>query len=68
MTTYSFSRLIDEKITLEKNKPIYLAGWLGTTQNELRSSGGGNGELPPGIEETELAFLYKVLWTDKEKK
>jgi len=68
MTTYSFSKLIDEKITLEKNKPIYLAGWLGTTKNELRSSGGGNGELPPGIEETELAFLYKVLWTDKEKK
>lgn len=68
MTTSTFSKLIDEKVTLEKNKPIYLAGWLGTTKNELRSSGVVNGELPPGIEEAELAFLYKVLWTDKEKK
>ncbi|MFJ8236309.1 hypothetical protein ACIQ34_11245 [Ureibacillus sp. NPDC094379] len=68
MTTSTFSKLIDDKITLEKNKPIYLAAWLGTTKNELRSSGVGNGELPPGIEEAELAFVYKVLWTDKEKK
>lgn len=68
MTTSSFSKLIDGKMTLEKNKPIYLTAWLGTTKNELRSGGGGDGELPPGIEEAELAFLYKVLWTDKEKK
>lgn len=68
MTTSSFSKLIDGKMTLEKNKPIYLIAWLGTTKNELRSGGGGDGELPPGIEEAELAFLYKVLWTDKEKK
>ena len=68
MTSSSFSKLVGEKVTLEKNKPIYLAAWLGTTKNELSSGGGENGELPSGIEETELAFLYKVLWTDKEKK
>ena len=68
MTSSSFSKLIDEKLTLEKNKPIYLVAWLGTTKNSLHSGGGENGELPPGIEESELAFLYKVLWTDKEKK
>ncbi|MBM7607251.1 hypothetical protein JOD29_000488 [Lysinibacillus composti] len=68
MTSSSFSKLIDEKMTLEKNKPIYLAAWLGTTKNSLRSGGGENGELPPGIEETELAFLYKVLWTDDKEK
>lgn len=68
MTSSSFSKLIDEKMILEKNKPIYLVAWLGTTKNGLRSVGGENGDLPSGIEETELAFLYKVLWTDKEKK
>jgi len=68
MTTSSFGLLIDRKMTLEKNKPIYLTAWLGTTKNELRSGGGTTGELPQGIEEAELAFIYKVLWTDKEKK
>lgn len=66
MTVYSFSKLVGEKVTLEKNKPIYLAAWQGTTKNRLRSGGEGHGELPPGIEEAELAFLYKVLWTDKK--
>ena len=68
MTSSSFSKLVGEKITLEKNKPVYLAAWLGTTKNGLRSGEGENGELPAGIEEAELAFLFKVLWTDKEKK
>ena len=68
MTSSSFGKLVDEKVTLEKNKPVYLVAWLGTTKYELSSGEGGNGELPLGIEETELTFLYKVLWTDKEKK
>ncbi|WP_107927027.1 hypothetical protein [Lysinibacillus parviboronicapiens] len=67
MTSSSFSNLVGEKVTLKKNKPVYLAAWLGTTKNELRSVGSENGELPAGIEEAELAFLYRVLWTDKEK-
>ena len=68
MTSSSFSKLVGEKVTLEKNKPVYLAAWLGTTKSELSSGGGENGEIPSGIEKTELAFLYKVLWTEKEKK
>ena len=67
MTGYSFTNLVDEKVTLEKNKPIYLAAWLGTTNYSLSSAIGGNGVLPSGIEESELGFIYKVLWTDKEK-
>lgn len=67
MTSSSFSKLVGEKVTLEKDKPVYLAAWLGTTKNELSSGGGENGELPSGIEEAELAILYKVLWNDKEK-
>ncbi|MCM3388111.1 hypothetical protein M3649_08180 [Ureibacillus chungkukjangi] len=65
MTASTFSKLIEGEITLEKNKPIYLAAWLGTTKNELRSGGGGDGELPAGIKDAELAFIYKVLWIDK---
>ena len=56
----------DESISLEKNKPIYLAAWLGTTKSELNSGRSENGEPPSGIEDVELAFLYKVLLTDKE--
>lgn len=66
MTAFSFSNLISEQVTLTKNKPLYLVAWLGTTKNELRTVGSENGELPTGMEEAELAFLYKVLWTDQE--
>lgn len=67
MTSSSFSRLVDKKVTLEINKPIYLAVWQGTTKNVLHSVGSENGELPEGLDETELAFLYKVLLSNKEK-
>ena len=67
MSAFSFGKLINEKVTLEKNKPIYLAAWLGTTQNRLRSIGDENGQLPLGIEEYELAFLYKVLLTNRKE-
>lgn len=66
MTASSFSMLIDEKITLEKNKPIYFAGWFGTTKGSLRAGGGENGELPPQIEDAELALVFKMVWTDQE--
>lgn len=67
MTSSSFGNLISEKITLQKNKPVYLVEWIGTTKDELRSVSSEEGELPAGIEEAELAFLYKVVWTDKEE-
>jgi len=67
MTSSSFGKLVGGKVTLEKNKPVYLAAWLGTTKNKLSFGGGNNGELPSGLEEAELTFLYKVIWADKEK-
>ncbi|QGG52532.1 hypothetical protein [Lysinibacillus pakistanensis] len=67
MTSSSFGKLVGGKVTLEKNKPVYLAAWLGTTKNELSFGGGNNGELPSSIDEAELKFLYKVIWADKEK-
>ena len=66
MTGFAFTKLIGEEITLEKDKPKYLAGWFGTNTNRLRTIGGVNGELPEEVEEYELVYLYKVLWTDKE--
>ncbi|MFJ7730777.1 hypothetical protein ACIQXF_02665 [Lysinibacillus sp. NPDC097231] len=68
MTSSSFSQLVGEKVTLEKNKPVYLAAWVGTTKNILSSVGSENGELPAGIEEAEFALLYRILWTDNVKK
>jgi hypothetical protein len=68
MTISSFSLLVDKKVTLEKNKPVYLVAWLGTTKNSLSSFESKNGELPKGIDEVETAMFYKVLWTDHEKK
>jgi hypothetical protein len=68
MTISSFSLLVDKKVTLEKNKPVYLAAWLGTSKGGLNSVESENGELPKGIDEIETAILYKVLLTDIEKK
>ncbi|MGE8034065.1 hypothetical protein B1B04_20380 [Lysinibacillus sp. KCTC 33748] len=68
MTSSSFSKLVSEKVTLEKNKPIYLAAWVGTTKDKLRFVGSENGELPAGIEEAEFALLYRILWTNNVKK
>lgn len=65
MTSSSFSKLVDEKVILEKNKPVYLAAWIGTNKNSLRSVGSDNGKLPEGIEEAEIALLYKALLTNK---
>lgn len=64
MTGYSFSQLIGDKVQLEKNKPIYLVAWVGSTNGQLRTIGSEKGELPEGIDEAELALLYKVVLTD----
>lgn len=68
MTSFSFNKLVGGKVTLEKNKPVYLVAWIGTTKNELSSIGNENGELPADIEEAETALLYRVLWTNHTKK
>ena len=67
MTAWSFSRFVGEKVTLKKNKPVYLAGWSGTTKNSLRSLSSESGELPEGLKEMEIALLYKIEWTDAQE-
>lgn len=64
---HSFSALIDEKITLQKNEPVYLAAWIGTTDGSLRSISGEIGQLPEGLEEADFALLYKVILTELEE-
>ncbi|WP_243458177.1 hypothetical protein [Sporosarcina sp. Te-1] len=66
MTASTSTSLIHEKIELELNKPVYLSVWAGTTKNELRVIGSENGEFPQGMDDKELAFLYKVVWTNDE--
>ena len=67
MTAWSLSSLIHKKVALKKNKPVYLAGWFGTTKNSLRSLSSESGELPEGLKETEIALLYKIEWTDAQE-
>jgi hypothetical protein len=67
MTSASFNKLLHKKIALKKNTPVYLAAWVGTTKNVLRSVDSENGKLPKGIKEVEAALLYRVLLTDKKK-
>lgn len=62
----TFNKLINEKMTLEKNQPFYLAAWVGNSNEPISSGVEESGKLPKDIEQTELAFVYKILWTDKE--
>ena len=67
MTSSSFSKLVGEKVTLEKNKPIYLVAWLGTTKNELSSGGGENGELPRVLKKLNSHFYTKFYGPIKKR-
>ncbi|WJY27236.1 MULTISPECIES: hypothetical protein [Sporosarcina] len=67
MTSFTFNKLVKGKIDLVKDKPVYLASWQGTTKDSLSSHTNETGELPEGLEDSELVFLYKLLWTDAEE-
>ncbi|GKV57472.1 hypothetical protein NCCP2222_34190 [Sporosarcina sp. NCCP-2222] len=64
----SFGNLVGTDSNLLKDKPTYLAAWVGTKGSMLRSLGpSDNGGLPEELEAYDTAFLYKVVWTDAEK-
>ena len=67
MTMNTMCRMIDKKITLEKEKTAYLAMWKGTDGDSLSCATTEDGGFPEGLEEADVAYLYKVLWTDEEK-
>lgn len=65
MTASAYGALIDNKITLEKEQPIYLAAWAGTTKDSVPTLHGENGQLPENLASFEKALLLKVVWTDE---
>lgn len=67
MTASTYGSLMDGKITLEKEKPLYIAGWAGTTKNVLPSLHGEYGQVPDNLASYEKALLLKVVWTDEEQ-
>lgn len=67
MKATTSTSLIKEKVQLELGKPVYLSAWAGTTKNEFEVIGSWNGGFPKGMEDKELAFLYKMVWTMDEK-
>lgn len=68
MSMYAFSKLIEDKVILEKNKPIYLAYWSGNTSNNVSSitPNSESGNLPMNIDKLEFVLVYKALWTDRD--
>lgn len=66
-TMYAMCKTIAEKLTIEKEKPAYVAIWKGTDGDSLSCSTTNDGGLPEWLDEADVAYLYKVLWTDEEK-
>ena len=65
MTASAYGALIDNKVTLVKEQPLYLAGWAGTTKDSVPILQGENGQLPENLAGFEKALLLKVIWTDE---
>lgn len=64
----SFGNLVGTDSTLLKDKPIYLAAWVGTKGSMLRSVvPSDDSGLPEGLETYDIALLYKVVWTDAKR-
>lgn len=64
----SFGNLVGTDSTLLKDKPIYLAAWVGTKGSMLRSVlPSEDSGLPERLDTYDIALLYKVVWTDAER-
>ncbi|MHC8515911.1 hypothetical protein [Sporosarcina sp. ITBMC105] len=63
----SFGNLVISDSTLHKDKPIYLAAWVGTKGSTLFTfAPSKDSGLPERLETYDIALLYKVVWTDAE--
>lgn len=60
----TYGLLLEEKITLEKDVPTYLAAWAGTTKDTLSTLHTEKGQLPENIDQYEQALLFKIVLTD----
>ncbi|CAM3314190.1 hypothetical protein FITA111629_15555 [Filibacter tadaridae] len=61
MTMSAMCRMIEEKTTLEKEKPTCLAMWKGTDGDSLSCARSEDGGFPKWLEEADVAYLYKFL-------
>ncbi|WP_456272704.1 hypothetical protein [Bacillus sp. AK031] len=62
---WSFTSLLNEKVSIVKDRSVYLAAWIGTEGSGLRTVGiEEDGSLSDGIEEADLAYVFKVTMTD----
>ncbi|KQL54224.1 hypothetical protein AN964_12450 [Heyndrickxia shackletonii] len=68
ITASSYGNVLNKKIKLIKESPVYLAAWMGTSKNEIH---GGfedeEGKFPDAVKQSELAFVYKITLVHREK-
>lgn len=67
-TMTSYGNVLNKKIKLIKDTPVYLAAWMGTSKSQL--SGGlenEEGKFPSAFKDSELAFVYKITLIDRKK-
>ena len=67
MTASTYGALIDNKVALVKEQPLYLSGWAGTEKDVLSSLRVENSQLPENLASYEEVLLLKVIWTDKSE-
>ncbi|MDZ5474195.1 hypothetical protein SM124_21095 [Bacillus sp. 31A1R] len=61
MTAWGLSSMIDNKVTLVKDEPLYLAAWVGTTKETFQS---GYDDIQSMIKNNELTIVYKITLVD----
>ncbi|MBN8209995.1 hypothetical protein JI666_14665 [Bacillus sp. NTK071] len=68
LVSFSFVQL-EEKVTINKDEPVYLSYLIGTSQNELSTEVSENRTtLPKAVEDAEYAVVFKLeLKNDNEK-
>lgn len=65
--TSTFGSILSEKVMLEKDKPVYLAGWQGTIENGLAGLYvKEDGTLSDYLLKAEHALLLRVTLTNKK--
>jgi hypothetical protein len=58
---------ITKPVKLHKNKPVYIAYWLGASKNHL-SYTNHEGAFPEEVKEVESAYVYKITLVESKTK
>lgn len=62
----SYGTLLDKKVKLVKDEPVYLAVWAGTTGEIIASINSEGGKLPENLDSYDRAFLFKMELVDHD--